>query len=346
MNVLSIVGTRPQFIKLAALDRYISAFKPFNHKIIHSGQHYDSSMSDIFFKQLNIKQPDFFISRDNQSSVQNISNMMCEIEKIINTINIDVILVYGDCDTTLAGALVSNKLGIKLVHIESGLRSYNRRMPEEHNRVLTDHLSDILFCPDNHSLCNLKNENIHADMKIVGNLQIELLNNIINESKLIQQFDSGYSLLTIHRDYNTNIKTIEKFFNELSLIDQRFIFPIHPRTRNIINQHDISTPENIELHEPFSYMDMVSALLYCDYVVTDSGGLQLESWFMEKKCVVMRTETEWVEPINTCNSIVYDRSTPLNLFVENFLNIQSTKKYNLPLNTSKLICNNIQLLCP
>ena len=345
MNVLSIVGTRPQFIKLAALDKYISIYKPFNHKVIHSGQHYDSSMSDIFFKQLNIKQPDFFISRGNQSPVKNISNMMCEIEKIIKAIDVDVILVYGDCDTTLAGALVSNKLGIKLVHVESGLRSYNKQMPEENNRVLTDHISDILFCSDNHSFCNLKNENIHNDIKIVGNLQIELLNNTIKESILTQQFDDEYSLLTIHRDYNTNIKTIETFFSELSLVDQRFIFPIHPRTRNIINQHNISIPENIELHEPFSYMDMISALLYCDYVITDSGGLQLESWFAEKKCVVMRTETEWVEPINTYNSIVYDRSTPLSLFVKDFLKIQPTKKYNLPLNTSELICNTIRLLC-
>jgi len=345
MRVCSIVGTRPQFLKLAALDSYIQKNKPFEHFIVHSGQHFDRNMSTVFFEQLNMTQPITTIDRNNSSAVRGLTHVMHDFERCIVNHNIDVVIVYGDCDTTLAGALVANKLRKKLVHVEAGLRGHNKKMPEEVNRTLTDHISDIFFCPDSHTLHNLNNERIYNNIRVVGNLQIELLNNMIKESEVKPLFPANYSLLTIHRDYNTNKKTIEKFFQELGLIDQRFVFPVHPRTRNIIDQHSVRVPGNIELIDPIGYDEMIRALLYSDYVITDSGGVQLESWFLGKKCIVMRTETEWIEPIRTGNSILYDHTTPLNKFVQVFIEKPIIEDYNLPLNTSELICNNIlQLL--
>ena len=340
MNVCSLVGTRPQFLKLAALDHYIQAHNPFNHFIVHSGQHFDSNMSDIFFKQLNISKPNLTIHRNTKSNISNLSTIMSTLEGFIIENSIDCVIVYGDCDTTLAEAIVANKLGITLVHIEAGMRSYNKNMPEENNRVLTDHLSDILLCPDSRSLENLNKENIHNNIKVVGNLQVELINNILKKIGNNKPF-SNYGLLTIHRDYNTNEIFLKKIFEDLSNINKPFLFPVHPRTRNIIKSNDIKIPENVYLNDPYDYIEMLSMLNGCDFVVTDSGGLQLESWYLDKKCIVMRSETEWKEPIKSGNSILYDRQTNLDQFIQSFLQTETKYKYNLPVNTSELICESI-----
>jgi len=335
MNVISIVGTRPQFIKLAALDSFITKTKPFNHRIIHSGQHYDASMSDVFFDQLGVTKPEFCISRDHTSPVKSMSNMMCQIEDIILNTDVDVILVYGDCDTTLAGALVANKHNIKLAHIESGLRSYNKQMPEEHNRVLTDHMSNMLFCSDKKSQLTLQKENIVDNTHVVGNLQIELLNNYLRNNDISERKNKAF--MTIHRNYNTNTAFLAQLFDGVSLLDYDFIFPVHPRAMRYIQTLNI--PDNVSICEPLDYYTTIRNIIESCLIVTDSGGIQLESWFLNKKCVVMRTESEWSEPLAAGCSLLYDRVTPLHDVVEKFTRTTVEPSYNLPINTSKLICD-------
>lgn len=339
-NICSLVGTRPQFIKVAAFDQYIKKHNPFNHFIVHSGQHFDNDMSEIFFNQLQISKPHLKIPRDQKSIVNNLSRIMDKLEAFVVENKIDLIIVFGDCDTTLAGAIVANKLGLKLAHVEAGLRSFNKDMPEENNRKITDHISDFLFCPNSHALSNLNKENIHDNIRVVGNLQIELLKNTLETIGNKNTFHN-HCLLTIHRNYNTNKDTISKIFNDISLIDKSFLFPAHPRTRNLIELHKIKVPKNIHINEPFGYTEMVDVLSSCDYVITDSGGLQLESWYLNKKCIIMRTETEWMDPIKSNSSILYDYKTKLNKFIESFLNTKILSKYNLPINTSELIAKDL-----
>jgi len=336
MNIASIVGTRPQFLKLAALDSYVQKNNSFNHFIVHSGQHFDKNMSEVFFDQLDITPPHLLIERNQSSNIQNLSHIMIEFEKFILLHDINTVLVYGDCDTTLAGALVANKLNIGLVHIESGMRSYNKNMPEENNRVLTDHLSDFLFCPDATAVQNLKKELIKKNVFISGNLQIELSKNILEKNPLPQKF-YNYALLTIHRHYNTNVDFLQKTFDSLAKLNQVFMFPVHPRTKHIIQENSIKVPSNIYMNDPFDYLEMLQMLLHCDYVITDSGGLQLESWYHKKRCIVMRSETEWIAPIESNNSILYNYKEDLSNFILNFLDKKVTDEYNLPLNTSELI---------
>ena len=340
MNVCSLVGTRPQFLKLAALDQYIKTHKPFSHFIVHSGQHFDREMSDVFFNQLNISMPDLKILRDKKSNINNLSHIMNEFEIFIMENQIDLIIVFGDCDTTLAGAIVANKLGVKLAHIESGMRSFNKQMPEENNRKLTDHLSDFLFCPDSYALQNLNKEDIYNNIKVVGNLQIELLKNTL-ESKANNRAFYDYSLLTIHRDYNTNKDSISKILQDIAQINKSFIFPVHPRTKQVINLNKINVTTNIHINEPFGYIEMAEMLSNCDYVITDSGGVQLESWYLNKKCIVMRTETEWIDPIKSQNSILHDPKAPFPEFVESFLETKVLQPYNIPINTSEMIISSL-----
>lgn len=341
MKVASLVGTRPQFLKLSPLCDYVNANKPFDHHVIHSGQHYDTNMSGNIFSELNIDSPVKTIERDKLCNNMNFGYMMKEIATTLIEYDIDALIVFGDCDTTLAGAMAARKLNIRVVHVEAGMRSFNMSMPEEVNRVLTDRISDTLLCPHQDAISKLYDEGIRNNVHLVGNLQVELINNLMYKVIEDTLWENKFSLLTIHRDYNTTAKKISHYFDELSQVDMTFIFPTHPRTANIIADNNITVPSNIIMKEPFAYYETLEHLYNCEFVVTDSGGLQLESWYLGKKCLVLRTETEWVDALDTGNSMLYDSSKSIDNNLELLLTSPTINCYNLPTNTSELIVNYI-----
>lgn len=341
MKVLSIVGTRPQFLKLAPLSKKFDENK-INHIIVHSGQHYNKEMSEDIFRVLNIRNPDYILENSKFNGISRLCNMLKNIEEICLKEQPDKIIVFGDCDTTLAGSIVAKVMKIYLIHIESGMRSYNKLMPEEINRLISDHVADLLLCSTKDSLNKLENENIKTNAYYVGNLQLELLQDICekynNKNILLNNnlIENDYALMTIHRDYNVNKNMLEKIFLELTKLTIVIVFPIHPRTKNTIKQHNIIIPNNILLIKPVNYLDMTILQRFCNYIITDSGGIQPEAWFLKKKCIILRTETEWIEPLKNNNNIIYDYKTPLNKFIENFLKIDILD-VNIDLNASYYI---------
>jgi UDP-GlcNAc3NAcA epimerase len=349
MKIISIVGTRPQFLKMIPLSMEFEKHSNIESIIIHSGQHYDSNMSADIFTSLNVKQPDYILKREGDTLIQNLTNMMIGIENVVLKEKPNIIIVFGDCDTTTAGALVANKNNIFLIHIEAGMRSYNRKMPEEINRLITDNISDLLLCSTPDSLSKLKNENINTNAFYVGNLQIDLLDIISKKNHnpiFLQQINvqkNNYVLMTIHRAYNTNKTSLHKIFSQLKLLKFKIIFPIHPRTKNVIEKENISIPENIQLIEPVNYINMCVLQKFSKFIITDSGGIQPEAYFLKKKCIVLRSETEWIEPIKNKNNILFDYKTPLNKFIEDFLKVKVIKDYT-KINASENIVNIINNL--
>ena len=271
--------------------------------------------------------PKYILKRKGNTAIENLTNMMLGIEKIVHNEKPNIIIVFGDCDTTTAGALVANKNNIFLIHIESGMRSYNKKMPEEINRIIVDNISDLLLCSTKDSLEKLKIEYINTPSFFIGNLQLDLLNIVIqkyNNISILNKLDltkNNYVLLTIHRAYNTNKKKIKEIFENLEKIHLKIVFPIHPRTKLVLQNENISIPNNLILISPVNYIDMIALERY-----SNSGGIQPEAYFLEKKCIVMRTETEWIEPIKNNNNILYDYKTPLNKFIDKFLKVRVTKK--------------------
>ena len=346
MKILTVVGTRPQFLKLAPLSKKFEEEK-INHIVVHTGQHYDKEMSNNLFEVLKIKQPDYLLSRQGETNIQNLGHMMNEIEKICQKENPDKLIVFGDCDSTIAGAIVARKLKIYLVHIEAGMRSYNKDMPEEINRLMTDHISDLLLCSTQDSVDKLKQENITNNVHYVGNLQLELLKNVCetyNDKSILTEnnlTENSFALITIHREYNTNEEMLKKIFVELDQLDIDIVFPIHPRTKNIINDKNIVIPKNLKLIKPVDYLNMTILERNCKFIITDSGGVQPEAWFLEKKCIIMRSETEWLEPLNNNNNILYDYKTPLNDYIDDFVKVK-IKKCNNHINMSSKITNLIK----
>jgi len=327
MKILSVVGTRPQFLKLAPLSKKFEDHI-INHVVVHTGQHYDKEMSYDLFNVLNIKEPDYLLEKSGSTNIQSLCNMMNKIEEICLKENPDKIIVFGDCDTTIAGALVAKKLKIYLVHIESGMRSYNKDMPEEINRLMTDHISDLLLCSTKDSVEKLKNENITKNVYFVGNLQLELLKHVCdtyNETSIIKEHkleNNYFSLMTIHREYNTTEPMLRYIFSELEKVNIDIVFPMHPRTKNIVVNNNIQIPKNLKIIKPIDYLNMTILERNCKFIITDSGGVQPEAWYLKKKCIIMRSETEWIEPLNNNNNILYDYKTPLNKFIDDFLKVE------------------------
>ena len=327
MKIISIVGTRPQFLKLAPLSKKFDE-QNIKNIVIHTGQHYNKEMSANLFKTLNIREPDYILTKIGDTSIQSLGNMMNKIEEICITESPDKLIVFGDCDSTIAGAIVARKLKIYLIHIEAGMRSYNKDMPEEINRLITDHMSDLMLCSTRDSVDKLKQENITANVHYIGNLQLELLKNVCdtynNNSILIQNNleDNNFVLITIHREYNTTKEMLNKIFSELEKLDIDIIFPIHPRTINIVKNNNIKIPLKLKLIIPVNYLDMTILERHCKYIITDSGGIQPEAWYLMKKCIIMRSETEWLEPLKNNNNILYDYKTPLNEFIDDFLTFE------------------------
>jgi len=309
MKIINIVGTRPQFIKLAVLSETIKTYEKIQSKIIHTGQHFSHFMSDSFFKQLNIPEPDYHLDINSKTHGEMTGQMLIEIERILIKEIPDYVIVYGDCNTTLAGALAASKLHIRVAHVESGLRSFNKQMPEEVNRILVDHISDLLWVPTEIGINNLKREGICGEkVQLTGDLMLELLDKFIDKIKnkgipkeinTTINLTEKYYVLTLHRQENTIKDRLEKLFSILSQLNHKIIFPIHPRTEKVIQNNKITIPSNIYTIESLCYLDMLGLVYNSDLVFTDSGGLQKESIYLERPTIILRKQTEWIENLQT-----------------------------------------------
>jgi UDP-GlcNAc3NAcA epimerase len=311
MKILTILGARPQFIKAGSVSREISKHKNIDEVIVHTGQHYDSNMSDIFFEEMKIPKPNYFLGIGGKSHGAMTGQMIEKIEEVALKESPDWIMVYGDTNSTLAGAIVASKLHIKLAHIEAGLRSFNMKMPEEVNRILTDRISNALFCPTNTAIKNLQNEGYEAlDCKIfnVGDVMYDgalFYQNYAKKPKI--KLEKKFVLCTIHRAENTDsIERIRAIFEALEIISKKnqIILPLHPRTKKIIQNLHLSI-NNLIIIDPIGYLEMVWLIDNCEAVLTDSGGLQKEAYFFNKPCLTLRDETEWIELVtHGFNSLV------------------------------------------
>lgn len=304
MKTLTILGARPQFIKAGAVSRVFKE-KGIEEIILHTGQHFDHGMSDVFFEELEIPKPHINLNINSLSHGAMTGRMLEGIEKAILEHSPDWVMVYGDTNSTIAGALAAKKLHVKLAHVEAGLRSYNMAMPEEINRILTDRISDILFCPTQTAVNNLTKEgfeNFDCQIENVGDVMYDAVLHYKNkafapEAKIPEQF----ALLTLHRAENTdNKERLNSIFAALNKISETLpiVFPVHPRTKKVIENLGIKTSKNIFLINPVSYFQMLYLLDHCKIVLTDSGGLQKEAYFFSKSCLTLRDETEWVELVH------------------------------------------------
>lgn len=304
MKIITIVGARPQFIKAAVVSRSIKKFnQKINEIIIHTGQHYDSNMSDIFFKELDIPKPNYDLGIGGGTHGQNTGRMIEAIENILLNEKPDYVLVYGDTDSTLAGAISASKIHIPIAHIESGLRSFNKKMPEEINRILTDHSSSLLFTPTQTATQNLINEGFDSSKIFqVGDVMFDAVKYYQNFSSPPRNLnlDQKFILTTLHRAENTdNLERIEEILDTLNEMSKviKIVLPLHPRTKKIIENNRLNI-ENIICIEPVGYLQMIWLISNSQFIITDSGGLQKEAYFLGKRCLVTRNETEWVELLN------------------------------------------------
>lgn len=305
-KIYTIVGARPQFIKAAVLSRALKNEDLLQEEIIHTGQHYDKEMSEIFFDELGIPEPSYNMNINGGTHGEMTSRMLHDIEKIYINDKPDLVVVYGDTNSTLAGALAAVKLHIPVAHVEAGLRSFNRDMPEEINRVTVDHISDIHFCPTEASVQNLRDEGVTNNVFHVGDIMYDATlhskskalkhSNIINELNLVGQ---SYAVCTIHRAENTSEKSqLEKLIKYLESEDIQIILPLHPRTRNALKKFGIVT-KRIKCIDPLGYIDFNRLIMSASRVYTDSGGLQKEAYFHQVPCITLREQTEWVETIES-----------------------------------------------
>lgn len=302
-KIASIVGARPQFIKASAVSRALAG--KFNEVMIHTGQHYDAEMSGQIFDELDMREPDFNLEIGSGTHGKQTGLMLIDLEKTIFDVKPDCILVYGDTNSTLAGALVAAKAGIPLAHVEAGLRSFNRSMPEEVNRVLTDHVSDILFCPTEAAILNLKNEGITTGVHRVGDVMYDALlhNRLLAQRRMSILAQLGvekkkYALATVHRAGNTDDPArLRSILDALGSLPAPVIFPVHPRTRNLINDLKLAVNSNVSLIQPLGPLEIVELLEHADCLLTDSGGMQKEAYLLGVRCITLREETEWVETV-------------------------------------------------
>jgi len=305
MKIASVVGARPQFIKAAPLSKVLRRRQ--REVLIHTGQHYDRELSHIFFEQLKIPKPDYNLRVGSGGQGEQTGKMLVRVEEILLKERPDLVMVYGDTNSTLAGALAAVKLHIRVAHIEAGLRSYNRRMPEEINRLLTDHISDLLFCPSQQAVLNLEKEGIEKGVYLVGDVMFDaLLENVgvaRRESPIMERLGlstGGFLLLTIHRQENTDhIENLQPIVEAITSLERKVIFPAHPRVRRWLHHWGLwgrcQAAPNLRITEPLGYLDMLRLEEEAAAILTDSGGMQKEAYFLKTPCLILRQETEWVE---------------------------------------------------
>lgn len=304
MKVISIVGARPQFIKAAMLSR---ALRPRCREILlHTGQHYDENMSRVFFDELELPEPDIYLGVGSGGHAEQTGRMMMGIEQVLLKERPDWVVVYGDTNSTLAGALAAAKLQIKVAHVEAGLRSYQRAMPEEINRVLCDHVSDALFCPTQHALNNLAQEGIYKGVFVVGDVMADALFSFIqlaprkvnNPLAALGLKPRSYALVTVHRAANTDdVNRLTAILDGLNRLEMPVVFPVHPRTRKVIDTLNLKVGGGVHLVDPVGYLEMLLLESNADCILTDSGGMQKEAYWLGVRCITLRDETEWVETV-------------------------------------------------
>ena len=297
-----MVGARPQFIKLAPLSSALTGLH--QEFIVHTGQHYDYSMSEKIFQDLAIRKPDIHLEVGSGTQAEQTGNMMIGLEKVMAEKKPDIVIVFGDTNSTLAGAIAAAKLNIPIIHIEAGLRSYNKNMPEEINRIATDHISKYLFAPTQTAIDILKTEGLQKAAYLTGDIMVDTMKNNIEVAlkkstaiRDLELLNTEYNLLTLHRNYNVDSATVlENILSQLGELGEKIIFPVHPRTRKMISA-SFCFPENIVAIEPQGYLDFITLENFAKRIITDSGGIQKEAYILGKPCITLRTETEWVETV-------------------------------------------------
>jgi len=326
MKIISVVGARPQFIKLAILSKELR--ENHNEIIIHTGQHYDDNMSKYFFEEMQIAKPDYNLNIGSGSHGKQTAEMLIGLEDIFLHQKPDVVITFGDTNTTLATGLAATKLNIPVAHVEAGLRSHNREMPEEINRILTDHISDYLFAPTLTAMENIKIENLYGKPFLVGDVMYDSLlyygkiaeqkSRILKNLKLRQK---EYILLTLHRPYNVdNIHKLQNIFSALKQTKKIIVLPVHPRSRKMIESTNTIIPENISIIEPLGYLDFIFLQKHSEKIITDSGGIQKEAYLNGIPCITIRPETEWIETVKAgWNVLVGDKKDQL---IENCLHFK------------------------
>ena len=349
MKIVSIVGARPQFIKAAPVSR---AIRDHNEKeknprirevLVHTGQHYDHGMSQIFFDELDIAEPDLNLGVGSGPHGWQTGQMLVRIEEVLLAERPDYVLVYGDTNSTLAGALAAAKLNLPVAHVEAGLRSYNREMPEEHNRVVADHCSELLFCPTQTGVDNLAREGITSGVHLVGDTMYDAVLQFASiaqkHSTILEDLgldSKSYLLTTIHRPYNTDIsENLRNIFQAFAEIRKIIVFPVHPRTRKKIStlESEFSqelVPGNVKIIEPVGYLDMLMLEENARLILTDSGGMQKEAYFFGVPCITLRPETEWVETVEAGWNVVV--GADISSIVEGYrraINLPPTDRPNL-----------------
>lgn len=321
MKIVSIVGARPQFIKAAPLSHALKG-AGYEEILVHTGQHYDYEMSRVFFKELGLSEPGINLGVGSGPHGWQIGTMVIKLEEILVSMRPDWVLVYGDTNSTLAGALTACKLRMPLAHIEAGLRSYNREMPEEHNRVLTDHCSDVLFCPTKTAVKNLQKEGVTEGVHLVGDTMydavLEFGKMSLEQRSILEALKlrpKQYLLATLHRPYNVDHpETLRHLIQAFIDIDETMVFPVHPRTRERIANlgsdfGKIFEKSRVKMTAPVSYLDMLMLQQNARLILTDSGGIQKEAYFLGVPCVTLRSETEWVETVDSGWNVLVDCKT-------------------------------------
>ena len=312
MKIITVLGARPQFIKAAMVSHAFIGSIDIEEILVHTGQHFDPNMSDVFFSELGIKKPEYNLGLGGGHHGAMTGAQLISIEKILLDESPDIVLVYGDTNSTLAGALAASKLHIPVAHVEAGLRSFNRKMPEEINRVVTDHISKFLFAPTSAAMKHLANEGIPKDQCYkVGDVMYDAAlffgerarkeSTVLSNLKLSKD---SYILATIHRAENTdNLTRLNLILSALKEVSESIplVWPLHPRTRKLIHKHGLgkNLGSNIHLIDPVGYLDMVMLEQNASVIATDSGGVQKEAFFYQVPCVTLREETEWVELVNS-----------------------------------------------
>jgi len=350
MKVISVVGARPQFVKLAPIDKELKR-RGHEHIIVHTGQHYDPEMSANFFTDLGISAPDLNLEVGSGSHANQTAAILAGLEEVFIAHKADWILVYGDTNSTLAAALAAVKIHQKVAHLEAGLRSFNRRMPEEHNRVLTDHSSDLLLAPTDEAMAHLANEGLSGLAVLVGDVMVDVCLDTFKNTKstILSDLDlqkDEYYLATIHRPDNTDSqKRLEEILTLLDNMGSRVLLAAHPRLRAKMSEFDIEDKfQHIQLIAPLGYPDLVTVLANAKAAITDSGGLQKEAFLLKTPCITLRTETEWVETVALGVNLV--DNTPSSSEVKIFIDRASSRDWpkQMPYGTGDAASQVVQAL--
>jgi len=305
MKLFFVVGTRPNLIKLSPILNTVKSYPELDIKVVHTGQHFDYNMSLVFFEELVMPKPNFFLEVDNSSHAKQTASIMVAFEELCLKEKPDGVVVFGDVNSTVAAALVAAKLNIFSFHIESGLRSFNRTMPEEINRLITDHICNVLYAPSQTAMNNLKNEGLTDRALCTGDIMYDAVkrNMVLAESKsdILKTLDlipDQYYITTLHRPYNVdNEEVLKDIIAAFSEVKEQIVFAVHPRTYKNLSRFGITLPANIITTEPLGYFDFLLLQKNAKKIITDSGGIQKEAFFIHKPCITLRPETEWVETV-------------------------------------------------